>query len=64
MANGLVSFVKTNLLNIAIVVGIMMFLIVALGSLGFFKDVNGTGQKVLKQQVTVEGACSSCSGTK
>ncbi len=61
MANGLVSFVKTNFLNIGIVVGIMLFFLIVLGNLGFFTNVNGTGQKVLKQQVTVEGNCSACS---
>ena len=61
MANGLVSFVKTNLLNIGIVVGIMMFFLIVLGNLGFFTNVNGTGPKVLIQTVTVEGNCSECS---
>lgn len=61
MANGLVSFVKINLLNIGIVVGIMLFFLVVLGNLGFFTNVNGTGPKVLKQTVTVEGNCSECS---
>ncbi len=61
MANGLVNFVKTNLLNIGIVVGIMLFLLIVLGNLGFFTNVTNTGPKVLKQQVTVEGNCSECS---